>query len=87
MYKVGGLVDDIHILLEKNRNPEIKKKWTEHDGVCEYLNIPAAFDIEVSSFYTIVTDSKGKKVAKKQSCMYIWMFGINGRNKDAYNRR
>lgn len=78
MYKVGGLVNDIQTLLEKNRKPEIKRKWTEHDGVCEYLNIPAAFDIEVSSFYTIVTDEKGKKVTKKQSCMYIWMFGLNG---------
>lgn len=34
----------------------------------EYYNIPAAFDIEVSSFYY----NRGEKCA----CMYIWMFGI-----------
>lgn len=32
-----------------------------------YYNIPAAFDIEVSSFY---------ERAHKRSCMYIWQFGI-----------
>ena len=32
-----------------------------------YYNIPAAFDIEVSSFY---------KDGEKQACMYIWQFGI-----------
>lgn len=37
----------------------------------EYINLPAAFDIETSSFY------KGKE---KQGCMYIWQFGICGIN-------
>lgn len=32
-----------------------------------YLNVPAAFDIEVSSFY---------QNGEKKSCMYIWQFGI-----------
>ena len=36
-----------------------------------YYNIPAAFDIETSSFY------KGKE---KQGCMYIWQLGICGYN-------
>lgn len=35
----------------------------------EVYNVPAAFDIETTSFY------EGKK---KRSCMYIWMLGING---------
>ena len=34
----------------------------------EYYNIPAAFDIEVSSF---------REHEEKRACMYIWMFGIN----------
>ena len=36
-----------------------------------YFNIPAAFDIETSSFYV------GKE---KQGCMYIWQLGICGYN-------
>lgn len=32
-----------------------------------YYNIPAAFDIEVSSFY---------QNSEKKACMYIWQFGI-----------
>ncbi len=32
-----------------------------------YLNIPAAFDIEVSSFY---------QHEEKRACMYIWQFGM-----------
>lgn len=32
-----------------------------------YLNIPAAFDIEVSSFY---------QNGEKRACMYIWQFGM-----------
>ncbi len=32
-----------------------------------YLNIPAAFDIEVSSFY---------QYGEKRACMYIWQFGM-----------
>ena len=33
-----------------------------------FLQIPSAFDIETSSFYS--------KRLEKQACMYIWMFGI-----------
>lgn len=37
----------------------------------EYYNIPAAFDIEVSSFY------QGDKIPEnKRAIMYIWQFGI-----------
>ncbi len=39
-------------------------------GTVSYLNLPASFDIETSSFY----DSDGNKVA----VMYVWQFGING---------
>ena len=42
-----------------------------------YYNIPASFDIEVSSFYGIKEDGKHEEVVK-QATMYIWQFGING---------
>lgn len=35
----------------------------------KYINIPCAFDIEVSSFY---------ENEEKRACMYIWMLGLNG---------
>lgn len=42
-----------------------------------YYNVPAAFDIEVSSFYDGVDfDSTGKEIPRKCACMYIWQFGI-----------
>lgn len=46
----------------------------------EYYNVPAAFDIEVSSFY-----QNGEKAPEnKRAIMYIWMFGIG--NKVTYGR-
>ena len=39
----------------------------------KYINCPASFDIETSSFY--VSSSSG---ADKVAIMYIWQFGING---------
>lgn len=36
----------------------------------QYANVPAAFDIETSSFYV-----KNEKCA----CMYAWVFGVNGK--------
>ena len=42
-----------------------------------FYNIPAAFDIEVSSFYNGVDfDSTGKEHPRKCASMYIWQFGI-----------
>lgn len=38
-------------------------------GHGKYLNVPCAFDIEVSSFY---------EDDEKRACMYIWMLGICG---------
>ena len=35
----------------------------------KYLNVPCAFDIEVSSFY---------ENEEKRACMYIWMLGLGG---------
>ena len=49
--------------------PLVKKSTTTDKGksTVSYYNIPAAFDIEVSSFYNN---------GQKQACMYIWQFGI-----------
>lgn len=52
--------------LEKISNYEYPK--ITNNKKITYYNIPAAFDIEVSSFYY----NKSEKCA----CMYIWMFGI-----------
>ena len=43
----------------------------------EYYNIPAAFDIETTS-YTIPGPSGKKDDVEKKALMYIWQFGING---------
>ncbi len=52
----------------------ISKIWKScaftHEGKTKYLNIPASFDIETTSFY----DDKGAKT----SIMYIWMLGLCG---------
>ena len=39
----------------------------------KYINVPASFDIETSSFYASTT-----KEPDKVAIMYIWQFGING---------
>lgn len=42
-----------------------------------YYNVPAAFDIEVSSFYHGVTEgADGRPKPRKNASMYIWQFGI-----------
>lgn len=42
----------------------------DYKQTIEYINLPAAYDIETSSFYM------GND---KAACMYLWQFGINGR--------
>lgn len=42
---------------------------------CEYFNIPAAFDIETTS-WTDGTYENGSPI--HLACMYIWQFGLNG---------
>ena len=72
-YKIGRLMDwdeffdtlkDFPIVNKKEYIREIKRSIS-----IEYINLPASFDIEVSSFYYNEV---------KMSCMYIWQFGING---------
>ena len=65
-----GLISPVE-LLSRIEDYEIVK----NNKKVEYYNIPAAFDIEVSSF---------REHEEKRACMYIWMFGIN--NLVAYGR-
>lgn len=69
----GILVKDIDTLLNLIGNDyelKTKREYNGHDcDYIKYINLPCAFDIEVSSFM-----SNGIKC----SCMYIWQFGING---------
>ena len=58
-----GLVSPVE-LLSRIEDYDIVK----NNKKFEYYNIPAAFDIEVSSF---------RENEEKRACMYIWMFGIN----------
>lgn len=71
MYIPGeGLISNLDFLkrLRPYETVTTNKKIT-------YLNIPAAFDIETSSFYLH---------GEKNACMYIWMFGID--NMVTYGR-
>ena len=43
-------------------------------GKIQYFNVPASFDIEVTSFYA--NDINGNEV--KSATMYIWQLGLNG---------
>ena len=55
---------DFPIAIKTEYNHELKVNMN-----IEYINLPVAFDIEVTSFYYN---------EEKMSCMYIWQFGING---------
>lgn len=52
----------------------INKIWSNcsytYEGKTKYLNIPASFDIETTSFYDVNGD--------KTSIMYVWMLGLCG---------
>lgn len=51
--------------LERVSSTELPKVTNNKD--VSYYNVPAAFDIEVSSFY---------QNGEKRACMYVWQFGI-----------
>lgn len=52
---------------------KVKKNEGDHKETIEYYNIPCAFDIETSSFYT-----KDGNENRKTAIMYEWTFGIMG---------
>lgn len=65
MYDVGGGIIDKFEFLYKIQ--DFKDKIVVDNKNREYYNIPAAFDIEVTSFY---------ENGEKRALMYIWQFGI-----------
>lgn len=71
MYTVGGgLLSQTDFLIKLNEL--LTKDFLVKDNKkIEYYNIPAGFDIEVSSFY-----QGEKKPENKRGIMYIWQFGI-----------
>ena len=66
----GGLLSQTEFLIKVNEL--LSSDWLVRDNKrVEYYNVPAAFDIEVSSFY-----QGEKKPENKRGIMYIWQFGI-----------
>lgn len=66
----GGLLSQTEFLIKVNEL--LSSEWLVRDNKrLEYYNVPAGFDIEVSSFY-----QGEKKPENKRGIMYIWQFGI-----------
>lgn len=66
----GGLLSQSEFLIKVNEL--LSSEWLVRDNKrVEYYNVPAGFDIEVSSFY-----QGEKKPENKRGIMYIWQFGI-----------
>lgn len=74
-----GLIDQKTFLKKVSQMvetfPVVNKKTKRDNQSTDYYNVPAAFDIEVSSFYTY-EDVDGVIVKRKCASMYIWQFGI-----------
>lgn len=83
MYTPGaGLLSKSDFLLKLNEKITFYKRITNNKGI-SYYNIPAAFDIEVSSFYQDQSVF-GKLPENKRAIMYVWQFGID--NMVTYGR-
>ena len=70
MISTTDFLKKIYSLVASTKGIPLVQKSTQTEqgkNTVEYYNIPAAFDIEVSSFY---------KEDTKQACMYVWQFGI-----------
>lgn len=66
----GGLLSQTEFLVKVNEL--LSSEWlVRNNKRVEYYNVPAGFDIEVSSFY-----QGEKKPENKRGIMYIWQFGI-----------
>ena len=66
----GGLLSQTEFLIKVNEL--LSSDWlVRNNKRVEYYNVPAGFDIEVSSFY-----QGEKKPENKRGIMYIWQFGI-----------
>lgn len=71
MYTVGeGVISPSEFIMSINELAT-KDNIVKNNKKVEYYNIPAAFDIETSSFY-----HGDKSPENKRAIMYIWQFGI-----------
>lgn len=61
-------------VVSEKKFPTIDKRGYEDKPTITYYNIPAAFDIETSSFY----DGDPEEPENKRAIMYMWQFGIGG---------
>lgn len=61
-------------VISEKKFPTIDKRGYEDKPTITYYNIPAAFDIETSSFY----DGDPEEPENKRAIMYMWQFGIGG---------
>ena len=61
-------------VIAEKKFPTIDKRGYEDKPTITYYNIPAAFDIETSSFY----DGDPEEPENKRAIMYMWQFGIGG---------
>lgn len=70
----SGLISQVDFL---RKISSAKLPITTNNKKISFYNVPAAFDIEVSSFYNgVELDSTGRRRQKKNAAMYIWQFGI-----------
>lgn len=70
-FSQGEGILSISEFLQKISNIDLEDCLVKNNKNIEYYNLPAAFDIEVSSFY-----QGEKKPENKRAIMYIWQFGI-----------
>lgn len=67
----SDIYDTVYDIISKQGFDKHLTAKGKKENRIEYYNIPAAFDIETSSFY---------QDGEKKACMYIWQLGICGCN-------
>ena len=86
VYTIEQIIDDLQDCPESIKR-EFNRETKKNDFI-HYLNVPAMFDIEASSFEYKNGKTKSVKVdgetvteelTDKFACMYIWQLGINGK--------
>ena len=69
-----GIIDQVSFL---RKIASVEFPIVTNNKKISFYNVPAAFDIEVSSFYNGVDfDSTGEEKPRKCAAMYIWQFGL-----------
>lgn len=79
MYSQGDGMISHGEFLKKSHDIALNRRKLTNNKNINYYNIPAAFDIETSSFY-----QGEKKSENKRAVMYVWQFGMD--NNVTYGR-